>query len=463
MMRAVLPAFFLALLLPLAADAQIALYTVNAGIEVPVGPVLDLGKVAAGDTASVRIRVRNIGTKTANITYFFAEGAGFTIDRPSLPFPIAPGSVQDALLSFSQSTVAPLYPASLEVRSDINNISVIVIASVVTGPVLTVFPACTGSNGPPSIDFGLTVVGQMRLCNFSLQNPGAQDMTIATFQINGAAFQISSGPIAPFTIPAGATITFVVNFTPTTAAAYTGSLTIETRKYALTAVASNAPLQTPLLEFDSGAMQSAQQRRLTMRLPAAAASSATGFVTLAFLPTTTLVTDDPAVVFLATGTRSLPFAITQGSTLISIGGQTSAMFQTGTTAGRIRFTITGLSTAGDPTTFLTIPAVPISLDSASATRRTGNLDIQVTGFDNTYSAGAMTFTFSDSSGQALSTGAIRADFTQDFRTFFTKAPAGSTFQVRVSFPVTGDTSGIGGVDVQLTNAAGVKIQHLVFQ
>ncbi len=87
----------------------------------------------------------------------------------------------------------------------------------------------------------------------------------------------------------------------------------------------------------------------------------------------------------------------------------------------------------------------------------------MTGFDNTYSAGAMTFTFFDTSGHALPPGAIHADFTQDFRTFFTKAQAGSAFQVRVSFPVTGDTTGIGSVDVQLTNSAAVETQHLNFQ
>jgi hypothetical protein len=271
------------------------------------------------------------------------------------------------------------------------------------------------------------------------------------------------GPSAPFTISAGSTITFVVTFTPGAAAVYTGSLAIETRTYGLRGTAFNTPLPTPLLEFDSGSVQSAQQRRLTMRLPTAATSSASGSVNLAFVPDTTIVTDDPAIVFLATGTRSLPFSITQGSTVISIGGQTSAMFQTGTTSGRIRFTLAGVPIAGDPTTTLTIPASAISIDSAIATRRTGDLDIQVTGFDNTYSAGAMTFTFSDISGQAIPPGAIRVDFTQDFRTFFVQAKGGSAFQVRVSFPVTGDTSGIGSVDVQLTNSAGVKSQHLVFQ
>jgi hypothetical protein len=222
------------------------------------------------------------------------------------------------------------------------------------------------------------------------------------------------------------------------------------------------PLSTPLLEFDSGPIQSAQQRRLTMRLPTAAPAAASGFVNLTFLPDSTLVTDDPTVVFLATGTRKLPFSVSQGSTQISINGQSSAMFQTGTSAGRIRFTLTGVSTDGDPTTTLSIAAAPISITNATATRRTGNLDIQVIGFDNTYAAGTMTFTFQDTSGATIPPGAIHADFTQNFKAFFTSAPAGSTFQVRVSFPVTGDSSGIGSVDLQLANTAGTTTTHLAF-
>jgi hypothetical protein len=459
----VIRAILLAFLLPLAARGQLALFAMNGSTEVPIGSALDLGRVAAGDTVSVRIRVRNTGTSTAHITGFSANGTGFTLDRPSLPFSIVPGSVQDTLLSFSEPTPAA-YSANLQLTSDVNSISVIVIATVVVGPVLTVFPVCTGSDGPPpSIDFGRVQAGQQHLCNFYLQNPGAQDLTIATFQVTGANFQMFSGPKAPFKIAAGTTTAFVVNFTPGAAGLYTGALAIETRSYVLTGTAFAAPLPKPLLQFDIGPIQSAQQRRLTMQLPTAASASASGSVNLAFLPDSTLITDDPAVVFLATGTRSLPFSISQGSTQILINSQTYAIFQTGTSSGRIRFTVSGIVTDGDPTTLLNVPASPISLDTATATRRTGNLDIQLIGFDNTYSAGAMTFTFFDLLGQALQPGAIRANFAQDFRAFFTRTQAGSAFQVRVSFPVTGDTSGIGSVDVQLTNSAGVQMQHLVFQ
>ena len=457
-------ALILAFLLPLAADAQngqLALFATNGSTEVPIGTTLDMGKVAAGDILSIRIRMRNTGAGSLNITRFVFDENEFTITAPTLPFSIVPGSVQDVLLGFSATALGP-HSANLQV----NSTKVMVSATVVVGPVLTVFPACTGPDASLSINFGRVQSGQMDLCTFYLQNPGAQDMTIETFQITGitgSAFQMSTGPAAPFKIAPGGTAAFVINFTPKAAGSYTSSLVIETRTYVLTGTAFDAPLPAPLLEFDSGPVQSAQQRSLTMRLATASSISTSGYVNLAFLPDTALVTDDPAVVFLATGTRSLPFSITQGSTLISIAGQTAAVFQTGTSSGRIRFTLSGISTTGDPTTLLTVPASPISVDIATATRRTGNLDVQVIGFDNTYSAGAMSFTFSDTSGQTLPPGAIRADFTQAFRTFFTTTKAGSAFQVRVTFPVTGDTSGIGAVDVQLTNSAGVKIEHLIFQ
>ena len=102
----------LALLLPLAVDAQIALFAMNGSIEVPIGAVLDLGKVAAGDTLSVRIRVRNIGAIPASIGYFAVEGDGFTLDRPALPFPV--GQVQDVLLNFSKSTPGRVTPPIFE-------------------------------------------------------------------------------------------------------------------------------------------------------------------------------------------------------------------------------------------------------------------------------------------------------------------------------------------------------------
>ena len=108
---------------------------------------------------------RNVGGKTANITDFFADGAGFSVDRPTLPFSGRSRKRAGRATELQPTTLAPLYPGNLQLNSDMNSISVTVIAAVVVGPVLTVFPVCTGSNGsPPSIDFGLRAGGPICVC-----------------------------------------------------------------------------------------------------------------------------------------------------------------------------------------------------------------------------------------------------------------------------------------------------------
>lgn len=95
----------------------------------------------------------------------------------------------------------------------------------------------------------------------------------------------------------------------------------------------NPPPPVPLLQFDSGAPAGGQQRTLTMSLPTPSPIAASGSVRLSFQPSTSVVADDSAVVFVATGTRSVPFSIKAGDTQFLLGGQPGAVFQTGTTPG----------------------------------------------------------------------------------------------------------------------------------
>jgi hypothetical protein len=48
-----------------------------------------------------------------------------------------------------------------------------------------------------------------------------------------------------------------------------------------------------------------------------------------------MIADDPAVVFVATGARSVPFSIKAGDTQFTLGGQTDAVFQTGTNQAKL--------------------------------------------------------------------------------------------------------------------------------
>ena len=108
----------------------------------------------------------------------------------------------------------------------------------------------------------------------------------------------------------------------------------------------------------------------------------------------------------------------------------------------------------------TLPA-PIAIASSGATSRANQLDVVISGFDNTYSAGAMSFTFFDRNGGSIAS--ISADFTADFRAFFQNQTAGSSFLMRLTFGVTGDVSKVGAVEVALNNSVGtVRTPRLNF-
>jgi hypothetical protein len=88
-----------------------------------------------------------------------------------------------------------------------------------------------------------------------------------------------------------------------------------------------------------------------------------------------------------------------GNTQFMLQGQSGAVFQTGTTWGTIGFSASvNTAVAGTASASMAIPATPLVVDHAIATSRSGDLDIQVWGYDNTYSAGGMSFTFYDLNG-----------------------------------------------------------------
>ena len=82
------------------------------------------------------------------------------------------------------------------------------------------------------------------------------------------------------------------------------------------------------------------------------------------------------------------------------------------------------------------------------------IQVTVTGFDDTRTLGALAFNFYDSGGTALTPAAIRMDAGTDFARYFSSTDLGWVFVLRAVFPVTGDTSRIASCDVSLTNSAG---------
>lgn len=457
-------AAILVLLAPLLAQAQLQLFV--GGVNV-TSSTYSLGPVAAGSTGDVVIQATNSGSAPVTITQLALSGTGFTIvNTSSTPYPVSPGGSMRIEVQFSAGG-GPLggYSAALEV----NNLQVILTASSVGVATLTAASPCTGPDSTNTIGFGNIIEGQAVNCTFQLTNQNAQALTVSSVVVSGVGFLFSQPTATPLSLPNGGSASFIVKFAPSNAASYSGTLTVDSQTFSLVGTAYNPPLPTPSLQFDTNAPQSGQQVTLTMVLPTAAPVAISGSVNLTFQPDASvaaMASTDPAIVFLANNARSLPFSIQAGSTQASFAGQPNAVFQTGTTTGKITFTVavtSGAQFSGNPTASLSLAPLPVQIDNAVAAAIAGALDISITGFDNTYSAGVMSFTFFDNTGVAIGSGPITADFTSQFKTYFTGAADGSAFQMLVTFPVTGNAAAVGSVNVQLTNSAGTTtITKLVF-
>jgi len=443
---------FIAFLLPLAAQAQIALFSLNGSVETPVGGTFDFGKVGVGDTKNVVLRVRNTGTSRIPLVTLSVNGAGFTLQNiPLLPFILDGGNFLNIGINFTGSIVAT-YSANLQV----NSVSALLVASSVNVATLSVAGSCSGPDAATgNISFGTVLSTASPICTFSLRNRNAQAITVSDLSTSGAGFGSAQGIRTPFTLLSGENVNFTVNFSPGSPGTYSGKLTVDSRIFALSGTAVAPVLPAPLVSYESTPLRSGQQRALTISLAAPAPVAILGDVSLSFIPDTSLVKDDPSVVFAASAGRSLILTVRQGDTQVLLNGQPSAVFQTGTTAGRIRFSLSSnLAFQTDPTTILVIPPDKVAVDRATGAVRTGFVDILVVGYDNTYSTGPVSFSFFDTNGRTLGSGAINADFTSGFRDYFSKAQAGGTFKAVVTFPVSGDATQVGAVDIQFTNSAG---------
>jgi hypothetical protein len=167
--------------------------------------------------------------------------------------------------------------------------------------------------------------------------------------------------------------------------------------------------------------------------------------------------DDPAIQFLSGPTRHATVTISVGDTSVKFdGGQPDLAFQSGTTAGKITFilTLNGGSTPAAQNSLTIVPSA-VNVQTATSIRQFGAVDVSITGFDNTYSASQLAFTFYDKKGAPLQPGVILVNAGSDFKSYFANTQTGGSFGLLATFPVTGDTSQIIGAEVQITNSIGV--------
>jgi hypothetical protein len=218
-----------------------------------------------------------------------------------------------------------------------------------------------------------------------------------------------------------------------------------------------------------------QNTSVGVTLNAPAATEMTGTLTLSFEAdsgdaNTPSGYQDPNMVFVSTGTTTIPFTISQGSTTATLGN--NGAIQQGTVAGTITVNMTSLLAGTEnvlpqpaPTQSVTVPLIApvIAAGSVKIENLTSTgFDVELNAFSTSRDLQQATFVFTGASGSTLNG---QTSFQVSYSTAAAGYFAGSTglmnggyFGLTVHFNYSGDTSVIGGgsVAVTLSNSVGAS-------
>jgi hypothetical protein len=330
----------------------------------------------------------------------------------------------------------------------------------------------TGVVGLPQaatpISFGQLVAGVSTAASltFTVANPATSfnAVTVPSLTVTGSNFTLSAltGVSSfPASVAPGSSFTFIITFTPSASGTSTGTLAIGARTFSLTGLTVTSPLPGITFQVTPSLLSSQLQGTIAVQLATASTVSVVGTLSMSFTPAVASITSDPAIMFLANSGQQISVSVAAGQLLATYNGQSALSFQTGTTAGTLTFSVTFPNTPVYTQSFTIPPAIP-QLTSVTAVRSSPNLVVTVNGYDNTYTAGNLGFTFYDTQGNTIAP--IQLNATSQFQQlFYTNNTAGGAFSFQATFPVTGDVTRVGSVLVTVTNSAGQATSTVNFQ
>jgi len=181
---------------------------------------INFGKVSVGKQTIQAVSVSNSGTVAVHITQATVSNTQFSLIGTSLPMALAVGQAGTITVAVNPAAAGNV-TGTLKVTGDGNSSPVVANLSA-TGvgagqPQLSVTPA--------SIDFGAVSNGLKGTANLLLNNAGSSDLTVSMMTVTGSAFG-TTGITTPKTISAGQSAPLTVTFSPTTAGAASGSISI---------------------------------------------------------------------------------------------------------------------------------------------------------------------------------------------------------------------------------------------
>jgi Putative Ig domain len=259
------------------------------------------------------------------------------------------------------------------------------------------------------------------------------------------------------TLPAGLTLSgAAISGTPTTAVAANFTIQVRdsasrtaTKAFAITVISTTFTLTNV-----PDTMQPAQQVAVGLTVSSAQSNPVSGSLTLSFTSSAVVPSDDPAVTF--SNGKTVNFTIPANSTVA--GFPSGTMLMTGTVSGTIVVKANIQNGVTDvPIKTVTIPATIPKLTNITAVRISGGLRVQATGYSPERRVNNVDFAFDVKTSSGTQRVTLSRSVQTEFDTWYRSGASsafGSTFTFEQMFTVQGDSSGINGVTVTLTNGQG---------
>lgn len=187
---------------------------------------MDFGSVVVGTTKTLTVTATNSGSAAVTVNSATVSNGNFSVTAPSFPATIAAGQSATLSLAFTPNAVGS-FTATVTIASNASDSAASISlsgAGIAAGQL---------ASNPSTAAFGNVTVGSQQSISETVTNTGGTSVTISQASISGTGFSLS-GITTPVTVNAGQSTTFTVSFTPQTAGAASGRVTLT----------SNAPNST---------------------------------------------------------------------------------------------------------------------------------------------------------------------------------------------------------------------------
>ncbi len=429
---------------------------------------INVGNVPITSEAVINLVLVNNGSIAVNPQTFvtlppLTNNANPPFALGPLPATLTPNSSVSFTVTYAPGTASSGDQATLVIGQN-----TYLLQGVATGSLAVSFfsPVCkcaTPASRATPIPFGQLLPGSSETLTITIENSttATDAFYLPVPQVSGSGFTLSGTvPTAPTILQPGQSISFDITFTASAVNTYNGTLMLGTWEFPLQAQTIAPLVSSATFQVDVQPLTSQQQAHLTITVDNAPVGDLIGILTMQFVSAVNNVTSDPAIIFVASNSQQMNVTVPSGSLIANYKGQSPITFQTGTTAGTITFT---LQFPNSPvlTKSFTIAGSKVQVTSITAVRQYPNLVVTITGYDNTYSAGPLSFVFATSSTGNLT---VSADATSAFHQyFFTNDTAGGAFVLEASFPVNGDVTQVSSVAATVNNSAGQTTVNQPFQ